>query len=445
MATSNSNQIKAFGEWVGRNLLFSDVLESDGRKPCMTFTVPDFILNYGGDKFGLLAPRIEFWIALLVSLVIGSLFSTCISCITYQFIVFPRKEHTKKQGKQENQPITPFLVGFGIIMPLCAFSPYYGLRYFLIKNKLIKFLAGVAQLTSFFRCSEAMFGFLPAGVDDSLTNLITYSLFPVEVKFNNNKVLKSTWSNVSYYFVKSVKWTFILGFYSSVLQAYDYELYPKSEGPTLQDIHILTGFTRPQLINNLSIAILFQLVLTTFGYHIYLFTSLCGVQQNPMMLNPIFESSSVSDFWGRRWNLVVHGILKRGVYKPVRTKFSRSAATIATFMASGFFHEWLLSIAFYPDNVEDARSCLAPLCYVPGYGRNTMFFIWNAALIGLETAVGGAALCQLFKKHLPLTIISLFVTATALPAVHWFTNDYVRTDFFTDIQIGFPIIVRVVD
>ena len=66
MATSNSNQIKAFGEWVGHNLLFSDVLESDGRKPCMTFTVPDFILNYGGDKFGLLAPRIEFWIALLV-------------------------------------------------------------------------------------------------------------------------------------------------------------------------------------------------------------------------------------------------------------------------------------------------------------------------------------------------------------------------------------------
>lgn len=30
-----------------------------------------------------------------------------------------------------------------------------------------------------------------------------------------------------------------------------------------------------------------------------------------MMLNPIFESASPSDFWGRRWNLVVHGLLKR--------------------------------------------------------------------------------------------------------------------------------------
>ena len=35
------------------------------------------------------------------------------------------------------------------------------------------------------------------------------------------------------------------------------------------------------------------------------------MQQGPMMLNPIFESASPSDFWGRRWNLVVHGLLKR--------------------------------------------------------------------------------------------------------------------------------------
>ena len=52
------------------------------------------------------------------------------------------------------------------------------------------------------------------------------------------------------------------------------------------------------------LSVFFQLQLTTFGFGINMFTSLCGVQQLPLMLNPIFESSSPSDFWGRRWNLV---------------------------------------------------------------------------------------------------------------------------------------------
>ena len=33
----------------------------------------------------------------------------------------------------------------------------------------------------------------------------------------------------------------------------------------------------------------------------------------------------------------------RGVYKPVRSKFSRFTASMSTFIASGVFHEWLLS------------------------------------------------------------------------------------------------------
>lgn len=32
-----------------------------------------------------------------------------------------------------------------------------------------------------------------------------------------------------------------------------------------------------------------------------------------------------------------------GVYKPIRSKYSRFNASVATFIASGFFHEWLLS------------------------------------------------------------------------------------------------------
>jgi hypothetical protein len=64
------------GKWIGENLLFSSVLESDDRVPCVTFIMPRsivamlHILKEGDDveeslRFGLLLPRIEFWIALV--------------------------------------------------------------------------------------------------------------------------------------------------------------------------------------------------------------------------------------------------------------------------------------------------------------------------------------------------------------------------------------------
>ena len=86
-----------------------------------------------------------------------------------------------------------------------------------------------------------------------------------------------------------------------------------------------------------------------------------------------------------------------------------------------------------------------PVCYYPGYGRNTLFFVWNALLIGFEYAIGGSAIFQLIRAHLPPTVVSLLVASTALPMVHWFTNDYVRSDFFRDTLIGLPAIIRVQD
>lgn len=48
---------------------------------------------------------------------------------------------------------------------------------------------------------------------------------------------------------------------------------------------------------------------------------------------------------------------------------------------------------------------------------------------------------QAIKSNLPPVVVSLLVTATALPVAHWFTFDYVKDDFFHDGQIGFPMIV----
>eukprot|EP00573_Skeletonema_grethae_P002317 CAMPEP_0201687430 /NCGR_PEP_ID=MMETSP0578-20130828/1500_1 /ASSEMBLY_ACC=CAM_ASM_000663 /TAXON_ID=267565 /ORGANISM="Skeletonema grethea, Strain CCMP 1804" /LENGTH=436 /DNA_ID=CAMNT_0048171587 /DNA_START=55 /DNA_END=1365 /DNA_ORIENTATION=+ len=431
---SSSSTMQSIGKWMGNNILYSEALASDQRVPSITFSI-------AGSRYGLLAPSLQFWLALGTCLLLGAIYSTILSCIMYQFIILPRKKKKKHDHDASSSTTTSLLVGFGFIVPLCVIYPYYGIHFFLIKNKVIKFLFGIASLTTAFRCSEAIFGFLPLHVENSLWNVIVYNAFPVECKFDKQGAIKSTWANVCSYIRNFGASCCVLGMYCSLLVLYDYKLYPTEEGPELRDVSLYNALNWHQLANNFSIAILFQMYLTTFSYAINAVTSLFGLVQIPMMLNPIFESTSLSDFWGRRWNLVVHGFLKRGVYKPVRTKYSRLAAATAAFLASGFFHEWLLSVTLYPD-YDSIGECTPPSCFRPGYGRNTLFFVWNAALIGIEYAVSGAAVFKLLKTHLPLTIISLLVTCTALPVAHWFTNDYVRTDFFHDGQLGWPIIVR---
>ncbi|KAL6992882.1 hypothetical protein U1Q18_011000 [Sarracenia purpurea var. burkii] len=68
-------------------------------------------------------------------------------------------------------------------------------------------------------------------------------------------------------------------------------------------------------------------------------------------LEPQFDepylSTSLQDFWGRRWNLVVTNILRPTVYDPVKSvstrlvgrKWGQCVALLATFFVSGMMHE----------------------------------------------------------------------------------------------------------
>jgi hypothetical protein len=62
--------------------------------------------------------------------------------------------HERKRGDGVYSGISPYLVGFGVIMPICAALPFYSMRYFCIRSKIVKFLAARAPQILFFRCSE---------------------------------------------------------------------------------------------------------------------------------------------------------------------------------------------------------------------------------------------------------------------------------------------------
>ncbi|MCD7461470.1 hypothetical protein HAX54_046187 [Datura stramonium] len=65
--------------------------------------------------------------------------------------------------------------------------------------------------------------------------------------------------------------------------------------------------------------------------------------------NEPYLSTSLQDFWGRRWNLTVTNTLRLTVYNPVRSALSRvvgvkwalRVAVLATFVVSGLMHELL--------------------------------------------------------------------------------------------------------
>ncbi|KAJ7015673.1 acyl-CoA--sterol O-acyltransferase 1-like [Populus alba x Populus x berolinensis] len=76
---------------------------------------------------------------------------------------------------------------------------------------------------------------------------------------------------------------------------------------------------------------------------------LIGLELEPPFNEP-YLSTSLQDFWGRRWNLIVSSILRPAVYKPTRNLASRVVgrkwalipAFMGTFLVSGLMHELIL-------------------------------------------------------------------------------------------------------
>jgi hypothetical protein len=63
-----------------------------------------------------------------------------------------------------------------------------------------------------------------------------------------------------------------------------------------------------------------------------------GMEMEPQVDRP-YLASSLRDFWGRRWNLMVPAILRPSVYGPVRARFGDAAGVLASFLVSGLMHE----------------------------------------------------------------------------------------------------------
>ena len=68
-----------------------------------------------------------------------------------------------------------------------------------------------------------------------------------------------------------------------------------------------------------------------------------GVDARPVMQSPL-RSTSLAEFWGRRWNTAFHELATRFTFRPLRPVAGPVGATLLAFLASGLIHELVISL-----------------------------------------------------------------------------------------------------
>ncbi|OEL31537.1 putative long-chain-alcohol O-fatty-acyltransferase 4 [Dichanthelium oligosanthes] len=125
--------------------------------------------------------------------------------------------------------------------------------------------------------------------------------------------------------------------------------------------------------------------------------ALLGAELEPQFDRP-YLAYSLRDFWGRRWNLMVPGVLRPCVYRPVRARLGAAAGVLAAFLVSGLMHE----VMFYYITLE------------AGTGEVTAFFALHGACAVAERWCAAQRLWRDWRPLRPVaTALTLaFVTAT---------------------------------
>lgn len=84
------------------------------------------------------------------------------------------------------------------------------------------------------------------------------------------------------------------------------------------------------------------------------------------------SSRSLSEFWGRRWNLGFRQLSHDFVLRPLYSRLGLPAATLLVFFVSGLIHELVISVP--------ARG---------GYGLPTTYFVLQGLGVIFERSRGG--------------------------------------------------------
>jgi len=417
------------------NTIFQDKLVCGDRLPVSSFT-------WGDDQFGIFLPSIAFWLQLLLILVISGGFCFFVWATTFYFIIPNRNKH----------PVKACLVAFGLLAPLTALMPIVVLQQLDISNKVLRFIAtGILPVLTFFHISEALNGYSPSGTEDSFREYLTYNLAILPIEYakedygkknddkkqnstNKREPLRATRDSIISVLAAFLMQVIMMGISMSLLIGYNFEPFETTADGNVTSFDIWHIFDLNLIKNNIVTTVFFQISLTTFIVALGLVVQLTlGIQTKGAMKNPVFTSTSIAEFWGERWNLIIHGALKRGVFKPVyRISSSKILGVLATFLASGLFHEYLVK----------ATAMHSTQVIKPAFGKNTAFMMWNAMTLTVEFITWKIPIVKSLRSKLPAPVLTACVLFSALPVAHWFIHPYIKIGFFHDFEPALPMVLK---
>jgi hypothetical protein len=343
-----------------------------------------------------------------------------------------------------------FLIGYGVILPLAVlYIPFELLERLDIQNHAIKMGAGSCAIIIGFRVIEAMHDTSPTVVESSLGTYMVYytSLMHFEWDSTTRKRARITLPEFVNALTRVTLHYLALSLLLSFMMPYSYR--PFSSTVKLDEWHFnLDLILQPgHLANMYCLAIQTYLVLA-FGFEMTALTDQAkGYRTKPIFLNPLFTSRSPSEFWGAKWNLMIHRILRHGVFLPARraTKVSAKLAIMLTFFASGLLHELSWALIFYQHKKHRRRDdesstgntttspCQDDDCFTPIPMKLGAFFAWNGIIMLLERPL--MKYCT-FAQSWPTPVVSTILLLTALPVSHWYTGDWAVGGYFSDFALG---------
>lgn len=223
-----------------------------------------------------------------------------------------------------------------------------------------------------------------------LSLFIPVACLPIKLRDHSNEEFKETPSQhtsgkQNQSFLNYGMKILVLGF---LIKMYDYkELFHSNFILLLYSIHMYLGL---------------ELLLAMFAN---LARILMQVELEPQFNEP-YLATSLQEFWGKRWNLMVSNILKPTVFEPTRLLFTslmgRNWATflgvLATFFVSGLMHE----LVFYTYGRQKTR--WEVMCFFLIHGVSLCFEI------GLKKVVNGKFRLPAMVSR-PLTIMYVVVTS----------------------------------
>jgi hypothetical protein len=315
-----------------------------------------------------------------------------------------------------------------------------------IENSASRFAVCSSFVLYLFRTLEAYFGFVPPGAARSFNVYAAYFALPFDMSFdaNTSEPIMATRDDIRAGRKRAMSDVATIILLCSFLSPFDYAPFGSLSGDRGAEEELGLLHWR-HLGDCLVIAFFFQQGLSvSFSMFGNAIQSTLGYRCTPMMKSPILEATSPSDFWGRRWNVLVHAAMKRGMYKPVRRRTnSPLVASLAVFVASGVFHEWLVHACFLYGRQHDNHRRDGGGVRI---GSQAAFFVWNFGVVAMEGMIldhrGCEKVSNFGRRVVPGWMVPPLIVMTSLPVAHWFRDPYMNGGFFSDYESCFPMIIR---